>query len=218
MTQTALTYEQACEVDHSGHLMVVRLGKAALLASCEVGAALRQRRDHLGDEFGDWVDQELGLSRDEANGYIRFYEKLDVSPSQLSPAVHLELPRIIDGLGLLVGAFSRTAKSRGGSSDAVPAGELTSPEPTNTPRRPLRKAEASDPSGENGEPRLTDEQRRFLLDRSPRLYAEVRKGELSPEEAVRAAQDLPIRKSLQQTLPQERCRQAHTATNHFSKP
>jgi hypothetical protein len=40
---------------------------------------------------------------------------------------------------------------------------------------------------------LTPEQRQFLVRRSPRLFARVRKGELTPEHALRLAQDKPDR-------------------------
>jgi len=217
MTQQALTDEQAYAHVHTGHLTVVRLGKAALLAGREVGAVLHEHRNHLGDGFGARVDGELNLSLDEADGYIRFFEECDLSPSQLSPAVHLELARVIEGLGRLEGAFSTTTTKLGRNGDADPAGELASPKPANTTSQPSRKAESSDPCSENRESRLTEEQKKLLLDRSPKLYADVRKGALSAEEAVRAAQDLPIRKPPQQTLSQERRRQAPTANSPFSE-
>ncbi len=217
MTQQASTHETACARVHTGHLTVVRLGKAALLAAREVGAVLHEHRNHLGDGFGAWVGGELNLSLDEADGYIRLYEECDLSPSQLSPAVHLEMRRVIEGLGLLEGAFSTTTTKLGRNGDAGPAGKVSSPKPANTTCRPSQRTESPDACRENRESSLTDEQKKLLLDRSPKLYADVRKGALSAEEAVRAAQDLPIRKPPQQTPSQERRRQAPTASSHFSE-
>lgn len=98
---------------HVHHLATIRLGKAALVAAIETGAVLHDQRFQRGDGFDDWVNTQLGLSLDEAECYIRFYEASGVRTEQLSPVVEVKLARVLELLGQLNAGFpGRDASSR----------------------------------------------------------------------------------------------------------
>mgnify|MGYP000193392844 CR=1 FL=1 len=44
-----------------------------LVDGLEAGAVLQEERSRRGDDFEPWVDEQLALSRAEADAYIRFY-------------------------------------------------------------------------------------------------------------------------------------------------
>jgi hypothetical protein len=212
---------------HKPHLAVIRLGKAALVAAIEVGAVLHQERSRFGDDFEEWVDTQLALSPSEAECYVRFYEESRVRPEQLSPAVEVKLPRVLELLGQLNAGLrrneplaqgTRTTESDGCGrpkatdfSDAcdtptkqAPEASAAKDQPAEASTRPrkqsTRVAEKTEPvqlDRDDRQSALTAEQRQFLVRRSPRLFARVRKGELPTEEALRLARDLPDRSSPQ---------------------
>jgi hypothetical protein len=94
---------------HVHHLAVIRLGKAALVQALETGAALYEQRNQRGGGFADWVNTQLGLSLDEAECYIRFFEESGMRTEKLSPVVEVRLPRVLELLGQLDAGFPRRA-------------------------------------------------------------------------------------------------------------
>jgi hypothetical protein len=229
---------------HIHHLDVVRLGKAALMAAIETGAVLHEERTRRGDDFEEWVDKQLAVSREEAAGYIRYYES-GVRPEQLSPAVEVKLDRVLELLGQLHTAYSRgpaqthpaeTAdKANHGQSKLTVGTDID-----NTPnqqaskdkqaasglvkaldrakKRPTKAATNAKPVRQDRDDRqsaLTPEQQHYLVRRSPRLFAQVRKGELLAEEALRLARDLPDRCSPHTSQKRLPAGQGQVPTNLF---
>jgi hypothetical protein len=118
---------------HVHHLAVIRLGKAALVQALETGAVLHEQRNQRGGGFDDWVNTQLGISLEEAECFIRFYEESGVRTEQLSPVVEVKLPRVLELLGQLDASFP---------GRDVPAGQQQSIREAGTnrldsPRRPF---------------------------------------------------------------------------------
>jgi hypothetical protein len=210
---------------HVHHLAVIRFGKAALVKAIEAGAVLQEERSRRGDDFGDWVDTQLGLSRDEADCYIRFYEESPVRPEQLSPAVEVKLPGVLELLGQLHTTYgtgaaeTRTGKKADGPKrsqpkvtvdagiDSTPNQQVSKPtgvaEQLVKAKERARKSTPKDTAKAKPVPKdrdgrntaLTAEQQKYLIRRSPKLFAQVRRGELPVEEALRLAGGLPDRSS-----------------------
>ena len=216
---------------HVPHLAVIRYGKAALVNALETGAVLREERSQRGEAFEAWVDKELGLSRDEADCYIRFYEESGLRPEQLTPDIDVKLPRVLGLLGQLSNALGKGAvpvrptgtTDRAGrrqpkrtvSTDVGTTRPKQSPKPEEVTSRPAKasegarahttkttaKAKPGQQDRDGRQSALTAEQKQFLLRRSPKLFMQVRMGELSIEDALRIAKDMPVRRLPQQTQP-----------------
>ena len=199
---------------HVPHLKAVARFKAALVAAFEAGAVLREERNQRGNGFGSWVDTQLCLSHDEADFYIRVYQQPGARPEQLSPAVDVKLQQVLGLLGQLTTAYGNGtalvhpsgATKRAGHSQPKPtvSTDVSSTptqqaaEPNGVTEQPAKANPVQQDRG-HGQLALTADQQRFLLRRSPRLFVQVRKGELPAEEALRLAKDLPDRLSPQRT-------------------
>jgi hypothetical protein len=210
---------------HVHHLAVIRLGKRALVDAIETGTVLQEERNRRGDDFGNWVDTQLGLSRSEAECYIRFYEESGIRTEQLSPAVEVKLPRVLELLGQLNNAVGKGAVPvrPAGTDDNQPKPTVVSdvdntpteqsPKPKEVTSRPVKaserakkrttkataKAKPVKQDRDDRQPALTAEQEQLLMRRSPKLFMQLRMGNLRPEEALRLAKDLPGRNAPQQT-------------------
>jgi hypothetical protein len=205
---------------HVHNLDAIRLGKAALVAALEAGAVLQEERTRRGDEFGEWLDKELGLSRSEAECYIRFYEESAVQTQQLSPPVEVKLPRVLELLGQLNALLPRrdgpvrptpeTGKTdgadRGQSKPKVGSnGDKQSSKPKDATSQPATASERAKEvtteapaktkpvkqNRDDGQLALTPEQEQLVMRRSPKLFMQLRMGNLPPDEALRLAEALP---------------------------
>ena len=181
-----------------------------LVNALNAGELLRSERVKRGEQFDALID-ELALTREEAECYIRFYEHFAPGAGQLSPVVDVKLLQVLAWLNDLSTSHKRTVDeasaelSQSGTANATtssakhaepqeakPANSVSSVAPVpaiGTPTAAASTASAVAHTTGAVPGSLTAEQKHFLLKNSPRLLMFVRQGKLTPAEAMRQAED-----------------------------
>ena len=188
---------------HRHHLAMIRHVKAALTTALEIGAQLRDEQAKRGDDFNPWVEHRLALSPAEAAVYIDFHETSGLQPEAFAPHVAASLSELLPWLGRL----DSLPETGSPAADTAPSsaaahrrtrrvkGQPGRTEQTAAHNPPASNAAAIEPSsqqtaGDSFE--LTDTQKRFLVERSTRLFMQVNRRKLSAKEALQRAAELPV--------------------------